>query len=384
MSLRFLLTAALAAVSGASVWLGATASVGFVRGPGESEHHKPSQASDQGEFLKPLNVEIPHISTDKSIKYDYDIVYVRAKRAGDKVHKRYFTDFSQPVTMEPGADLMLLHPNGKEELLVAGGDGSITDPVVSFDGKWVYYSHIYNLKNHNQWNPPREGADIFKIHVPTRKIVRLTNQRFSPNTGATKWAPGYRASKEKGTYFEYGVFNMGPCPLPGGRIAFTSNRDGFRPAKGYPTIALQLFVMDDRDTDISGALHPVVLRNGRIMYSTLESQGLRSDILWGVWTINPDGTYWAPLVSAFDPGGAPNGFHFQTQLPGGSIVVEEYYNQNNSGFGAYISVPEERAYLDHFRYGGPPGGFGGGFGGGSPPQFGSADMRDDRNPRWRF
>src|SRR6516164_5741906 len=370
MSLRFLLTAALAAVSGASVWLGATASVGFVRGPGESEHHKPSQASDQGEFLKPLNVKIPHISTDKSIKYDYDIVYVRAKRAGDKVHKRYFTDFSQPVTMEPGADLMLLHPDGKEELLVAGGDGSITDPVVSFDGKWVYYSHIYNLKNHNQWNPPREGADIFKIHVPTRKIVRLTNQRFSPNTGATKWAPGYRTSKEKGTYFEYGVFNMGPCPLPGNRIAFTSNRDGFRPAKGYPAIALQLFVMDDRDTNIgenedptnldkighlniSGALHPVVLMDGQIMYSTLESQGLRSDILWGVWLIRPDGTKWAPLVPAFDPGGAPNGFHFQTQLSNGDIVVEEYYNQNNSGFGAYIKLPPTTGE-----------GFGGGFDGG--------------------
>jgi hypothetical protein len=385
-------------------------------------------ASRAGEqlFRAPLDVKIPHISTDKSIKYDYDIVYVRAKRAGDKVHKRYFTDFSQPVTMEPGADLMLLHPDGKEELLVAGGDGSITDPVVSFDGKWVYYSHIYNLKNHNQWNPPREGADIFKIHVPTRKIVRLTNQRFSPNTGATKWALGYRQSKEKGTYFEYGVFNMGPCPLPGGRIAFTSNRDGFRPAKGYPAIALQLFVMDDRDSNIgeeenptnlekighlniSGALHPVVLMDGQIMYSTLESQGMRSDILWGVWLIRPDGTKWSSLVPAFDPGGAPNGFHFQTQLSNGDIVVEEYYNQNNSGFGAYIKLPPttQGAFGGGFGGGGFSGewrtfanrgygvtnisasgsyGGGGGFGGfgGSPPAFGSADMRDDRNPSWRF
>jgi hypothetical protein len=323
----------------------------------------------------------------------------------------------------------------------------------------VYYSHIYNLKNHNQWNPPREGADIFKIHVPTRKIVRLTNQQFSPNTGATKWARGYRASKEKGTYFEYGVFNMGPCPLPGGRIAFTSNREGFRPAKGYPAIALQLFVMDDRDSNISenedptnldkighlnisGALHPVVLMDGQIMYSTLESQGLRSDILWGVWLIRPDGTKWAPLVPAFDPGGAPNGFHFQTQLSNGDIVVEEYYNQNNSGFGAYIKLPPTTGEGFGGGFGGGPrggagfggnrfggagfggGGFGGewgtfanrgygvanigsaggsggglffgtppssssgygaggGFGGG-PPAFGSADMKDDRNPSWRF
>ena len=63
-------------------------------------------------FLGPINVDPPHISADAAVKYDYDIVYVRALRAGDKVHKRYYTDFSQPVTMEPGADLMLLHPDG--------------------------------------------------------------------------------------------------------------------------------------------------------------------------------------------------------------------------------------------------------------------------------
>jgi hypothetical protein len=162
---------------------------------------------------------------------------------------------------------------------------------------------------------------------------------------------------------------------------FTSNRDGFRPAKGYPAIALQLVVMDDRDTsigddedppnlekighlNISGALHPVVLKDGRIVYSTLESQGIRGDILWGIWTIHPDGTNWLPLVSAFDPGGAPNGFHFQAQLSDGSIVVEEYYNQNNSGFGAYIKLPPT-----------PPGGY---------PAFGPAHMSDPRNKPWRF
>ncbi len=311
-------------------------------------------------YLKPINTEIKHISTDKSVKYDYDIVYVRAKRAGDKIHKRFYTDFSQPVTMQPGADLMLLHPDGSEELLVKGGKGSITDPIVSFDGQWVYYVHIYNLQKASQWNPPREGADIFKIHVKTRKIVRLTNQQFSPNTGAAKWSKGYRKSEGGKSHIETGVYNMGPCPLPGGKIVFTSNREGYQPARGYPAIALQLFVVDDRDTSIgekeepqnlekigylnmSGALHPVVLKDGRIMYSTLESQGIRGRILWGIWTIHPDGTNWNPLVSAFDPGGAPNGFHFQTQLSDESLVIEEYYNQNNSGFGTYIKMPPKPA-----------------------------------------
>ncbi len=343
----------------------------------------PALFGAEGEplFKQKIDVRVPKISADESVKYDYDIVYVRAQRAGDEVHKRFYTDFSQPVTMEPGADLMLLHPDGKEELLVAGGEGSITDPVVSFDAQWVYYVHLYNLQGRSQWNPPRQGADIFKLHLKTRRIVRLTNQRFSPNTGAADWSADYRSSEAGKTHIDYGVFNMGPCPLPGGRIAFTSNREAFRPAKGYPAIALQLFVMDDRDEsigddetptnlekighlNISGALHPVVLKDGRIMYSTLESQGVRDSILWGVWTIHPDGTKWSPLVSAFDPGGAPNGFHFQTQISDGSLVVEEYYNQNNSGFGALIKLPPA-----------PPEGY---------AAFGPGYMRDPRNEPWLY
>jgi hypothetical protein len=343
---------------------------------GQAQKEKPKL------YLDPINVTIPHIATDKSVKYDFDIVYVRARRAGDKVHKRFFTDFSSPVTLEPGADLMLLHPDGSEELLVPGGEtGSVTDPMVSFDGQWVYYTHVRGLKNYSQWNPPRQGADIYKIHVKSRNIVRLTNQRFSPNTGAANWSKDYRTPEKGKSHYEYGVFNMGPCPLPGGRIVFTSNRDGARPARGYPAVALQLFVMDDRETDlgddetpqnlekighlnVSGALHPVILKDGRIMYSTLESQGVRGDILWGVWTIHPDGTNWNPLVSAFDPGGAPNGFHFQTQLTDGSLIVEEYYNQNNSGFGAYIKLPPT-----------PPAG---------EPAFGPAYRQDERNKPWRM
>jgi hypothetical protein len=176
--------------------------------------------------------------------------------------------------------------------------------------------------------------------------------------------------------------------------------------------------MDDRNDDIrdhddppnldkighlnlAGALHPVVLRDGRIMYSTLESQGSRSDILWGISTIHPDGTNWAPLVSAFDPGGAPNGFHFQTQLGNGEIVVEEYYNQNNSGFGAYIKmppVPPTYGFAGSGGFGGGGYGFGGsgfggssGFGGGpfgptanAYPAFGPANMSDPRNQPWRY
>ena len=48
--------------------------------------------------------------------------------------------------------------------------------------------------------------------------------------------------------------------------------------------------------NISQALHPVVLVDGRIMFSSFENQGLRSSDSWGLWTIHPDGTNWAGKV----------------------------------------------------------------------------------------
>lgn len=142
----------------------------------------------------------------------------------------------------------------------------------------------------------------------------------------------------------YGILNLGPCPLPGGRIAFTSNRNGFLPPKGFTNPTLQLFVMDAdgrnvtaiAPMNISSALHPTILRDGRLMFSAHEDQGLRDQRLWGIWTIWPDGRNWDPLVSAFR---TPQAFHFMTQLGNEDVVVVDYYNLNNNGFGAMYRLP---------------------------------------------
>src|SRR5437762_8093155 len=97
-------------------------------------------------YPDPINVDPPHISKDKSVKYDYDIVYVRTPRKGDK-GRTLWTEIAHPAIMDPGGDLMLLHPDGSEEILVEGGeDGAVTDPFVSLDGESVYYSHLSGLK----------------------------------------------------------------------------------------------------------------------------------------------------------------------------------------------------------------------------------------------
>jgi len=143
---------------------------------------QPSPAEDKP--VKPINLSPPPIAGDKSVKYDYDIVYVRIARDGHK--PKVWAQAGVPLQMNPGADLMLLHPDGSEEVLVPAGKGSVTDPMVSFDGQSVYYSHFEDLSKFTHGMAPT-SADIFKIHVPTRKIVRLTNGGFSPNTGVADW-----------------------------------------------------------------------------------------------------------------------------------------------------------------------------------------------------
>jgi hypothetical protein len=308
------------------------------------------------------------LESDKSIKLDYPIVFVRAPRvlksgAGKDVPTAW-PEFGHPTHIDPGYDLMLLKPDGTEEVLVPGGTGSVTDPFVSFDGDSVYYVYHHNPKA-GEWT---SGADIYRIHVKTRKITRLTQQTLTPNTGVADWVADYRKPEKGKTNLPYGVYNLGPCPLPGGKIAFTSNRDAVKTPRGYPQYALQLYVMDDDGSNVekighlnvAGALHPVVLTDGRILFSTLESQGLHGGIAWGIWSIHPDGTNWEPVISAFHDA---NGFHFQSQLSDGSIVVENYYNQNNRGFGTHVKLPLR-----------PPQG---------TPAFGPGSTREPADPKMR-
>src|SRR5262249_299354 len=158
----------------------------------------------------------------------------------------------------------------------------------------------------------------------TRKIVQLTDGGFSPNTGAADWADDYRTAQPGKTTMPYPVANTGPCPLPGGKVMFTSNRNGFispRSTNSGSHIPLQLFVMDDDGRNVemvghlnvAGALHPVVLQDGRVIFSSLENQGQRDTLSWGLWSIHPDGTNWEPIVSSF----VSTAFHFHTQLSDG-------------------------------------------------------------------
>ena len=276
----------------------------------------------------------------------YDVVYVRQPRHGDNTNT-IWPEVFHPARAEPGADLMLLHPDGSEEVLVDCDVCSVTDPFISFDAEWVYYSLFHDLTrlNSQRGDLPLDGADIFRIRLSDRHIEQLTHGEFTPNTGAGIWDESNPLDLPSNfNRLGYGILNLGPCPLAGGKIAFTSNRNGLTPPKTFTNPTLQLYVMDEDGSNvtpiapmsINSALHPTPLRDGRIMFSTYESQGVRDRRLWGIWTIYPDGREWAPLISAFKN---PSAFHFMTQLTGEDLVVVDYYNLNNNGFGALYRFP---------------------------------------------
>ena len=278
----------------------------------------------------------------------YDIVYVRQARFGDMVNTTW-PEIFHPGRMDPGADLMLLHPDGSEEVLVDCEFCGVTDPVVSFDANWVYYSLFHDLStgslNTQRGDLPYQGADIYRINLHSRVIEQLTFGEFTPNTGAGHWDETNPLDPDSQyNRLGYGILNLGPMPLPGGRLAFTSNRNGLVPTKGFTNPAMQLYVMDIDGNNVEAiapmtlgsALHPTILNDGRLMFSSYEAQGIRDRRLWGIWIIEPDGRQWEPLVSAMT---SPNAFHFMTQNSAGEVIVEQYYNLNNNGFGALYKMP---------------------------------------------
>lgn len=280
----------------------------------------------------------------------YDIVYVRSPRPADNVNS-FWPDAITPLLPDAGADLVLLHPNGSEEVLFpAGADGAVTDPYVSYDAGSVvfaFYPNVHNVNPQRGLNSVKalsyNGADIYRVDLQTHVATRLTFQEFTPNTGN---GADFNCSQSFTNCPKVGVFNTGPAFLPDGRIVFTSTRDNFIPNKttNGGQRAMQLYVMDGDGANVqpigflnvSSAMHPFLLKDGRIVFTSWENMGARDDRVFPLWAIWPDGTRFEPF-SGFGDG--PFAHHFMTQISDGSIVVCRYYNLNNNGFGELYRFP---------------------------------------------
>lgn len=296
----------------------------------------------------------------------YELLYVRAPYfgPGPGVPNSVWPDVVRPLIPDPGAQLVLMKRDGSREVIFpleryraqldtpAGRPlavGSVADPNVSFDGRSVLFTWYHDLtqRNDQRGGLSRRGADLYKLDLATRALVRLTRQALTPNTGnGARFGAGAAGSNHP----RIGVFNTGGTWISGGaagnRIVFTSTRDNYLPPKAMSPVqrVLQLFAMDADGSNVEPigplnvamALHPQALLDGRIAFTSWEEQGLRDSRQFALWVIGPDGRSWNGLSGYTEPFLA---HHFMTQMPGGDLVVCRYYNLNDNGFGDLVRYP---------------------------------------------
>ena len=313
---------------------------------------------------------------------------------------------SNNIYQLPGCDLVLHHsdPNfdndtgtalpaghpDREEVLVVCDESrtdqpvcSIADPNVSLDGGSIVYAKFMDTREfvtRDQWGAfesfgagwgrnkhsqagmtvdPTEG--VAGERFATRLAMSLLTYdasvliyRYDLSTGeetrispAEAYFSGRAYPSESSDWSSvFPVMDTGPFFLPDGRIGFTSNRaDGF--------LKFQLFTMDPDGKNLelighramSQQLHPFLLKDGRIVYTSFDSMLQREqNNQYSLFSINPDGS--DPFIFAGENDATAFTFHYATQLSDGDIVSTIYYNHNNVGMGTFIRFPVDPAGAD--------------------------------------
>jgi len=311
---------------------------------------------------------------------DYDIVYVRYPRRGDTVHVE-LADGENPYSIEPGADLMLLHPDGSEEILVdcriegqeeiSGGEAncSVQDPVISFDGNWVYYSKYVDMglipsdKLRSAWIRLNAHSFLFKMALNVPLLERSEIQLTGSESGLGK---GFAIEKLSGNTSEdeitdFGIRDLGATLLPDGRLLFTSNREaivafrqGVKPSVDAvsASTASQIFIMNDHDgttlnknlhlighSNLHQVQHPTMLKDGRVIFTNWDDAGLRAEYATAtLYVDHPDGGRMEQFLEPHHMNKRVE--HFATELSSEQVVVSTYYPRMATwGFGRLLRTP---------------------------------------------
>lgn len=296
---------------------------------------------------------------------DYDVIYVRYPIADHtkKNHTQYVTipQGERPYEIAPGADLVLLRPDGSETLLVDCETCSVMDPYISYDGTIVYYSLI---------EEPNEASAswIYKINLndPDYSPIRLT---FNDGFDSQLYAGNQGKDEKYDQQFYRSIRDMAPVPLSDGRLLFTSNRSAltaFNPGTNAVVKASiqQLYVMDDHDGSKNtaqlaniqrleaGSLHmvqhPMQLKDGRILFSSWQDAGNKFlYAMTNLMLVNPDGTNLMQFTEPHDHHKFLE--HFITQLSDSQVVSGLYYPSFDYGFGVLLRYPVESEGPDFVR-----------------------------------
>jgi hypothetical protein len=142
--------------------------------------------------------------------------------------------------------------------------GVIRDPCVSFDGERVAFA----------WSKDNNGYHIFEIDVNNPDTCRQLTWDLP----------------------DYTVSDFEPCYLPNGDIVFNSSRC-FQGYADNINVVSNLFIMNKDGKylrricyDQAQDFHPTVMSDGKIMFSRWEFNDRNLADVFGVFTMNPDGT----------------------------------------------------------------------------------------------
>ncbi len=268
---------------------------------------------------------------------------------------------------------------------------SIADPFVSLDGRSIYYTRFEDTRTHitdygipggagflntnhfqslmelypdksanNGKYASRMGVQL-KPYTAPACIYRYdldnpgVSTKISPNcdlADPTRGMAGGRAHAHPDAggnpdwRSKVPVMDTAPIVLPDGKIAFTSNRDN-----GFGRFQLFTMTADGKNLQLIGhramgnQLHPYPLMDGRIVYTSTDRMLQKTqNNNFSLFSINQDGG--DPFVFAGENDPTLISYHYVTQLSGGDIVVNIYYNKNNMAMGSLLRFPVDPPNAD--------------------------------------
>jgi len=219
---------------------------------------------------------------------DFDgLLFIKRRHPGSLFHMvhQYYG-----FAAKPGGGLYVLSdpfgPNPRLTTLLEGSvvekgrlkgrrltPGAFLSPDVSFDGKAILFAYSPCRGDGIEWSP-RTNFQIFRINADGTGLVQLTDGRWN---------------------------DFDPCFLPGGRIAFISERrggylrcGGSSPPYDSPTYTLHSMAADGSDVRClsfhdTQEWHPSVDHSGMIVYTRWDYIDRDTNVAHHIWLCHPDG-----------------------------------------------------------------------------------------------
>lgn len=292
----------------------------------------------------------------------------------------FFGDFSAPC------DLVYRDASGVETVIydcsttgstVGQATCAALDPQVSWDATKIAFSVFRGtLVNYSEWQVSskllHEDADPGSIGTKV-----LPNTRINTASGGAELMYRDMVAGTNHTILPYavGTFDSGPTFIGTNRVAFTSTRDGhtstmvFRPGnvskKGTRIYSVDLdgrnLTLDSHHA-LSQEQHPLMLKNGRVAYSSWQILGGKpfshnngtagnastTDNFFRIFTQYPDGSENFALCCMHSGDHRESHYgedhvtaHFLAQTSDERIWWSDYYRGNNNALGSLIGIIEE-------------------------------------------